>query len=207
MTTTITVMTMTTGRLYFSLFSHPQRPLFSSQRENGNYFSTQNQIVGPVDLVLLRHGHSEGNYASDQTKQQDQAVWTKEFRSRHTSNYRLTRTGRSQSKIAGEWLAKTFYRKWSSDDIQPTNVGFSRMIVSEYTRALETAAHLHLPDAKWNLDILLRERDKGGLTTFPSPFFSHYHHFQIFSLLNLLILLLVVIVKLNYFFSPFWLHG
>jgi broad specificity phosphatase PhoE len=40
---------------------------------------------------------------------------------------------------------------------------FDRYYTSEYVRAMETAALLDLPNARWYTEIVLRERDKGPL--------------------------------------------
>lgn len=97
----------------------------------------------PVDLVLVRHGQSEGNLAQRLCRQQQQqqqqheqqheqrcpqtvateaAVWSPEFRSRHNSLYRLTDRGRRQASIAGAWIR--------------SNVGtvFDKYFTSEYVR-------------------------------------------------------------------------
>lgn len=94
----------------------------------------------PVDLVLVRHGQSEGNLAQRLCRQQQQqraegsstssdkksggpgtggasagqtssdkateasGVWSKEFRERHNSLYRLTDKGRMQAAVAGRWI-------------------------------------------------------------------------------------------------------
>lgn len=58
----------------------------------------------PIDIVLVRHGESEGNYAQERSKKGDQSFWTEQFRRRHTSKYRLTSLGRKQAHIAGEWV-------------------------------------------------------------------------------------------------------
>ncbi|KAK6588896.1 phosphoglycerate mutase family possible fructose bisphosphate phosphatase [Cryptosporidium xiaoi] len=105
----------------------------------------------PVDLVLVRHGQSEGNLAQRLARQGEFHQWTGEFRSRHNSLYRLTDRGRTQAKIAGEYIKN--------------NIGFTfdKCFTSEYIRAMETAAMLGLPNALWNTDIYLRERDRGVL--------------------------------------------
>ena len=105
----------------------------------------------PLDLVLVRHGESEGNVAIEYSKRGDNRFFTAEFRARHSSQWRLTDTGRRQAMIAGTWIRD--------------NVGapFDRYYTSEYLRARETAAYLHLPDARWYADFYLRERDRGTL--------------------------------------------
>ena len=63
-------------------------------------------------------------------------MYTDEFRARHSSSFRLTERGCKQAEKAGAWIRKEF-------------PGFDRYLVSEYLRALETAALLNLPGADW----------------------------------------------------------
>ena len=88
----------------------------------------------PMDLVLVRHGQSEGNIAKRRSEAGDNSAFTPEFRKRHSSSLRLTGRGRSQAQMAGIWLRNEF-------------PDFDRYLVSEYLRAMETAAHLSLPGA------------------------------------------------------------
>ncbi len=103
----------------------------------------------PIDLVLVRHGQSEGNVARQLSEQGDDSLFSEEFCNRHNSRLRLTNKGRHQAVEAGKWLKE--------------NVGsrFDRYLVSGYARAMETAALLDLPDAMWYQDFYLRERDMG----------------------------------------------
>jgi broad specificity phosphatase PhoE len=87
----------------------------------------------PVDLVLVRHGHSERPAT------------------RHTSLWRLTEKGVAQAKRSGTWLRENF------------PAGFDQHYTSEYVRAMETAAWLGLPGAEWVLHPDLRERSWGDL--------------------------------------------
>ncbi|EQC34352.1 hypothetical protein SDRG_08124 [Saprolegnia diclina VS20] len=103
------------------------------------------------DLVLIRHGESEGNVARERSIKGDHSLFSGEFKHRHSSNWRLTDRGREQAEAAGEWLRK--------NDM----VYFDRYLVSEYLRAMETAARLNLPDAQWYAEMLLRERDWGQM--------------------------------------------
>ncbi len=103
----------------------------------------------PVDLVLVRHGRSEGNEAREQSKQGDNSAYTAKFRARRNREWRLTDLGIAQADAAGTWVR---------DQISST---FSRYYTSEYLRARETAGHLDLPGARWVQDILLRERSWG----------------------------------------------
>eukprot|EP01111_Echinosteliopsis_oligospora_P002061 TRINITY_DN13016_c0_g1_i1.p1 TRINITY_DN13016_c0_g1~~TRINITY_DN13016_c0_g1_i1.p1 ORF type:complete len:370 (+),score=97.41 TRINITY_DN13016_c0_g1_i1:30-1112(+) len=105
----------------------------------------------PYELILVRHGQSEGNLAQARSKAGDMSSYTPEFRKKHSSAYRLTDKGRAQATSAGEWIKKNM------------DTRFDRYYTSEYVRAMETAALLELPDGKWYTEIVLRERDKGHL--------------------------------------------
>ncbi len=108
----------------------------------------------PMDLVLVRHGDSEGNaFKRLQKKQGDPRRFDDVFKDRHSSSFRLTDLGRRQAKASGEWLCKAFPE------------GFDRCYTSSYLRAMETAARLELPQAEWRLEPCLRERDWGDLET------------------------------------------
>jgi len=104
----------------------------------------------PIDLVLVRHGQSEGNVAVAASKRGDrQYIESEEFRLRHSGWWRLTELGVQQAQQAGEWVRE--------------NIGgsYDRYYTSSYTRAMETAAYLGLPDARWYIDPRLRERQRG----------------------------------------------
>jgi NAD+ kinase len=103
----------------------------------------------PIDLVLIRHGESEGNAARRCSAAGDNAVFTEEFCRRHNSRFRLTDRGREQARLAGTWLKENFRDR------------FDRYLVSGYLRAMETAGLLDLPDAAWYQEFYLRERDMG----------------------------------------------
>jgi len=106
----------------------------------------------PIDLVLIRHGQSEGNLAQARSDQGSDEYWNvPEFKERHTSRYRLTSAGIAQAKQAGEWVRKNIANS------------FDRYYCSEYVRALETAAHLGFQNAEWFSEFFLREQDMGIL--------------------------------------------
>ena len=111
----------------------------------------------PIDLVLVRHGQSEGNAAKRLSEKGDHSAFTEEFRKRHTSSFRLTELGRAQAERAGTWLRGEFL----------PGPGFDRYVVSEYTRAMQTAGLLGLPCAEWLCDFYLSERDWGELDAYP----------------------------------------
>lgn len=103
----------------------------------------------PLHFVLVRHGESEGNLVHRRSRDGDHRGFTEEFKRVHSSQYRLTTHGREQAAEAGRWIR--------------THIGthFHRYYVSEYIRALETAALLDLPNACWFKTPFLREREAG----------------------------------------------
>lgn len=114
----------------------------------------QNELTGmPVDLFLVRHGQSEGNLALEAAKHGDTSWMTEEYQQRIAADYRLSTLGREQAVGAGRWI-----RDWMTD----RNVDrFDRFYCSPFARARETAALLGVPNAEWQLEPLLRERDFG----------------------------------------------
>jgi broad specificity phosphatase PhoE len=109
----------------------------------------------PEDLYLIRHAESEGNVANEMAKKGDNSAFTEEFLNRHSSQWRLTDEGRRQAVTAGEYLRKEMKAK------------LGRCYTSDYIRAMETAALLKIPDAKWMTEFYLRERDWGIMDTMP----------------------------------------
>lgn len=109
----------------------------------------------PVDLVLVRHGESEGNVAVRRSKRGDTSLYTEEFCARHSYSWRLTDKGLAQAKMAGAWIR---------EHIGPA---FDRYYCSEFVRAMETAALLDLEGARWRSEFYLRERNYGGIDVMP----------------------------------------
>lgn len=105
----------------------------------------------PADLLIVRHGESEGNVESAKVKAGDPNAFAGEFQRRHSSLWRLTEKGTWQARLTGEWIRREF----DSD--------FDGYFVSTYIRAIETALMLNLPKAEWRLLFQLRERDWGQL--------------------------------------------
>lgn len=105
----------------------------------------------PVDLLLVRHGESEGNVAKEKSEKGDHSLYTQEFLARHSSEWRLTDYGIWQAKMAGLWICANI----------PTQ--FQRYYISECYRAIETAENLDLPNARWFTEFYLNERNWGFL--------------------------------------------
>lgn len=109
----------------------------------------------PIDIVLVRHGESEGNLANKASRRGDNHFFTPEFRNRHSRTFRLTDRGIAQAKTAGEWLRKN------------VPMPLDRFYVSDCVRARETAAYLDLPDAEWRVKYQLREQDRALMDNIP----------------------------------------
>lgn len=119
----------------------------------------------PYELVLVRHGESEGQVAQRASRAGDHSYYSGEFLTRHSSLWRLTDRGTEQAEIAGKWIRKGITER------------FFRYYTSEYLRAKETAYHLGLPDALWYSDFYLRERDWGLLDVMSEEErWEHYSH-------------------------------
>lgn len=108
----------------------------------------------PIDIVLVRHGQSEGNAIRRLSEAGDHSAFTDALKNKHSASLRLTELGRRQASLAGAFLREEFFKN---------SEGFGRYIVSEYARAMETAALLQLPNARWFCDFYLVERDWGEL--------------------------------------------
>jgi broad specificity phosphatase PhoE len=106
----------------------------------------------PTNLILVRHGESEGNIAVRRSKGGDHRDYTEAFKARHSSKWRLSPKGVEQAKTTGAWFRSEL-----------GHIHFDRCYVSEYVRAVETAGHLELPNDDWRLELYLRERTWGDL--------------------------------------------
>ena len=109
----------------------------------------------PTNLVLVRHGESEGNLANALSRKGNDSMFTEEFLNRHTSTWCLTEKGKEQAKTAGKWIKENIKEP------------FHRFYVSEYDRAKETAGWLGIPGAEWRINFYLRERELGKLDVMP----------------------------------------
>ncbi len=102
------------------------------------------------DILLLRHGESEGNAANRLNEDGEQSSHSELYATRHSYHLRLSLKGCEQALSTNRWLAK--------NNVSPDN-----FVVSEYTRAKETAYLIGLPNALWTADRHLIERDWGKL--------------------------------------------
>ena len=106
----------------------------------------------PIDLVLVRNGMSEVAIAIKKARLGKKTEIDEHFLHLHNSKWRLTKLGVEQAKATGNWIKQNFSR-------------FDAYLTGEYSRSLETAASLGLPDAKWMPSLYLRPRDYGLLAS------------------------------------------
>ena len=107
-------------------------------------------MLAEGDLLIMRHGESEGNAANRRDELGDEKSLSTLYADRHSYHLRLSAKGRAQPLAAGRWL--------NAHDVVPTH-----FVVSEYMRAKETAVLLGLPNAAWSVNRHLVERDWGQL--------------------------------------------
>ncbi len=115
----------------------------------------------PLNLILVRHGQSEGNLANKKARTGDFSHFSEEYRNRAGRHWKLTDLGVEQAKSSGNWLRKNKLDK------------FFRYYTSSFVRAKQTAAHLGLEDAAWTIETRLRERDHGDIDTTPAAEFAN----------------------------------
>jgi NAD+ kinase len=108
----------------------------------------ERSMTMPRDLLVVRHGESEGNVAQAAVKRGDDSLM-KQLDTVHTEQWRLSPLGRQQARAAGEWVRREFPE------------GFSRYLTSWYVRAMETSVGMNLPGAEWFPHIMLSERNWG----------------------------------------------
>lgn len=132
----------------------------------------------PEILVLVRHGHSEGQRAAELEKQGDLSAFTETFRNTSSSLWNLTKKGFKQACQTAQWL-ETFV---ADTDMLP-NGQFDKGYFSPYMRSRQTMGALLLgnlvkqattnerlaesPFYFVNPDLRLRELDFGVISTIP----------------------------------------
>lgn len=109
----------------------------------------------PIDLVLVRHGESEGNVALKRSYAGDDSLYTEQFRHIPSTLWQLTSKGQQEMQITGQWI---------KDHVLPS---FDIYMVSNTLRTYESAAFMALENAKWEPSPYLMERDWGELATKP----------------------------------------
>lgn len=111
-------------------------------------------------FAVLRHGHAENNEAEDNHKRGNPRAYDEAIKW-PSSCHDLTDSGKPQAVKTGIWLRAHRY-------------AFSRFVVSGYIRAMRTASLLNIPDAQWEVEERLCEKDSGVLNTMsPSKVEKH----------------------------------
>ena len=123
----------------------------------GDAAMSTSEVHMPVDLVLVRHGQSEGNLYDEIEelgahigKQQEADAVKRQLHGRHTSEGRLTDLGRHQAQRAGKLLIDRVVSQIGS---------FDKAYVSSYARAMETAACLDMASLRFHVHLFLREKE------------------------------------------------
>lgn len=119
----------------------------------------------PLNLILIRHGESEGNLAKFKALSENNNELYEKLESRKNPFYRLTQNGREQIEYTSRWLKENI--KFKIDNFYS----------SEYIRALETALLLDIEYAHWEIKTYLREKDNGMLSGL-SPDFKTENYSQ-----------------------------
>jgi broad specificity phosphatase PhoE len=120
-----------------------------------------------LELVIIRHGESVRNHASDLAHHGDTTLLEYQLRfERDESSWDLTQRGIDQAKIAGAWIRENI------------GVEFDRHFVSPFKRTLQTAACLELPGCDWITDERLRERDWGDYSAPGLPLYTVDQYLQ-----------------------------
>ncbi len=113
-----------------------------------------------MELVIVRHGESVRNHASDLAHHGDTSLLEYQLRfEREESTWDLTQRGIDQAITAGRWIRENI------------SAHFDLQYVSPFKRTRQTAASLELPNEQWIIDDRLRERYWGD---YSAPGFPPY---------------------------------
>lgn len=107
----------------------------------------------PLDFFCIRHGESHGGKELGKFRKDKDSIFSPEFLNCFNGDVPLSNTGKKQARVVGEWL-----KDWLKEKKLPC---FDRHLASTHIRAPETGALLNLPNAEWELDSQLHERDNG----------------------------------------------
>lgn len=109
------------------------------------------------ELVIVRHGQCTGNVADRASSKGDHSFFTKDLRKNKSNEWPLTELGIIESKLCGIWIRENIAKS------------FDYYLSSDYVRAIETARHMNFNSACWQKNLLLRERNWGGVENLPYP--------------------------------------
>ena len=105
-------------------------------------------------LVIIRHGESEGDVRRSMAK--EGALMNP---SKRPADEEQTKIGDKQSALAGQWIAEHILRAYGIES-------FDVCLQSPAIRTKQTAEALCIPNAEWQDEPLLAERDRGEIQGF-----------------------------------------
>jgi broad specificity phosphatase PhoE len=120
-----------------------------------------------LDLVIVRHGESVRNHASDLAHHGDSTLLEYQLRfERNEASWDLTQRGIDQARAAGVWIKE--------------NIGehFDVRYSSPFKRTLQTSASLGLHGDHWLIEPRLRERDWGDYMAPGVPIYTVDQYLQ-----------------------------
>lgn len=125
----------------------------------------------PKNLLLVRHGESQGNVANAAAKVNDYSHFTEEFMNRPGRAWSLSDTGVLQAQAAGKWLRENL------NLIEGYEHDEARFYTSPLVRTMQTAGWLDLPaqaegEAMWRKNRAVRERDWGDIELLPKSVYK-----------------------------------
>lgn len=107
----------------------------------------------PENALIVRHFPSDGNAALRLFEKNKNHVFPRDFLRCNDSHLRVTKTGNKYALPVSAWL-----KAWLKENKLPC---FDRHVFSPHTRTIETGILLDLPNASWEFDFQLHERDIG----------------------------------------------
>jgi len=114
-----------------------------------------------LELVIVRHGESVRNHASDLAHHGDTTLLEYQLRfDRDEASWDLTQRGIDQARTSGAWIKQNIADRFDTYQVSP------------FKRTLQTASSLDLPDANWTVDERIREREWGDYLATGVPAYS-----------------------------------
>jgi len=119
----------------------------------------------PLNLFLLRHGQSIGNWANDLVRTGRYSEIPERLHGVPIWLLKLTPLGITQAQQASNWLDANF----GLNNIQAA-------IHSPFIRAIQTASHIKIDGRIWRESSFIRERSWGDMDHIPTP--EEYEAYQ-----------------------------
>lgn len=114
----------------------------------------------PLDLILIRHGESEGNVAGALARQGDESHYTDDSVTIPGREWQLTQTGQRQAQIVGQHFREA---QFPTAYTQLREQEATRFYCSPYVRTRQTAGHLGLEARRGDLQRRSERQESDGL--------------------------------------------